>query len=157
MGNIALFVITVPIYLGIWYWISWLRDRPLRSKHVQRIALLALLCLPFNFNGTVFTVIGNITGKNTYSVASLYQNAGNVAFTFFGLSGYQNAGRDAWIAAGLSGYQNAGRDAWTLVGLSGYQNAGNDAATLIGIGFYQKVADKERTFGVWYSLKRDSD
>lgn len=150
MENILLFVLTVFLYSAIWIWLS-----PPGSfgKYVKRVALIALLSVPININGRVFTVIGNAAGeKSVFSVFSLYQRADGDAVTFLGLSGYQRAGNNAVTGAGISGYQRAGNEAVTILGLSGYQRAGN-AQTIVGIAFYQNVEGNTRAFGVGSMLK----
>lgn len=136
--NISFWVGSVILYSFVWF--LWDSAPPFLGKWLKRTALIALLCLPININGNVFTVMGNATSeKSVYALFSIYQKAGQNAFTFFGLSGYQNAGQNAAI----------------VVGLSGYQKAGNKARTIIGVALYQKVADKGRAFGTITPLTKD--
>ncbi|OGD25618.1 hypothetical protein A2819_02605 [Candidatus Azambacteria bacterium RIFCSPHIGHO2_01_FULL_40_24] len=153
MENILLFAFTVAIYSFVWFFftdpIGW-------KKQVKRMALVALLALPFNIDGNVFTIAGNATAeKSVYSVLSLYQRAEQNAVTLFGLAGYQKAGQDVETGIGLAGYQQAGRNATTFVGLAGYQQAGRDAQAIIAIALYQRVGEKTRAFGALSTLTRD--
>src|SRR3989344_2961544 len=151
MENILLFAITVGIYSFIWFLFT---DPVGWKKQVRRMALVALLVLPINIGGNVFTFAGNATAeKSIYSIFSLYQKAGRDAVTAVGLT-YQKAGRDAVTAAGLT-YQKAGRDAVTIVGLAGYQKAERETKVPIAIAIYQRVGEKTRTFGAFSALTRD--
>ena len=166
MENILLFAITVGIYSFIWFLFT---DPVGWKKQVRRMALVALLVLPINIGGDVFTFAGNaIAEKSIYSIFSLYQKAeqnattiiglayqktGQNAVTFAGLA-YQQAGRDAVTAAGLT-YQKAGQDAVTIVGLAGYQKAERETKVPIAIAIYQRVGEKTRTFGAFSALTRD--
>jgi len=153
MENILLFALTVVIYSFVWFLftnpVAW-------TEYIKPIALVALIALPFNIGGNVFTIAGNATAeKSVYSVLSLYQRAEQDAVTLFGLAGYQKAGHDVETSIGLAGYQQAGRDATTFVGLAGYQQAGRDAQAIIAIALYQRVGEKTRTFGAFSVLTRD--
>lgn len=169
MENIILFAVSVLLYSALWFWFS----RPkFGAECAKRITLIAVLCIPFNINGNVITVIGNATAERSiFSFFSLYQKAGNNAVTGVGLTAYQQAGRHAITVLGLAAYQQAGRDTVTAVGLVGYQRAGNDAAIGIGLAgyqradnkaivraglvFYQKVYEKTRAFSVWSKLENN--
>ena len=158
MQNIAWFVFTVFVYAAV-----WMTFRPSKdfAQHLKRIALLVVLCIPLNINGNVFTVMGNATAeKDIYSVFSLYQKAGDNAYTIIGLAGYQQAGNGAVTVVGVASYQQAGntvvtgvgiagyqqaRYTWTPIGLTGYQKAGLDAITFFGLSGYQQAG---RTAGV---------
>jgi len=131
MTNLLLFAVTVALYMALWHWL----EKPQGYKEAaKRLAPLALLCLPFNINGNVITVLGNAKAeKSIFSVFSLYQNASNVA------------------VAVLAGYQNASENAVAV--LAGYQNASNVAVA--GLALYQKVSGKERSFGAFSELKAD--
>jgi len=119
----------------------------------KTIALIALLTLPVNVNGYVFTIAGNAVGeKGVYSLFSLYQKSDGSVVTFIGLLGYQEAGHAALTFVGVSGYQRAGRDALAGIGLSGYQEAGRDARTLMGLSFLQRAGELERWFGAFVPL-----
>lgn len=166
MENILLFAITVGIYSFIWFLFT---DPVGWKKQVRRMALVALLVLPINIGGDVFTFAGNaIAEKSIYSIFSLYQKAeqnattiiglayqktGQNAVTFAGLA-YQQAGQDAVTGIGLA-YQKAGQDAVTIVGLAGYQKAERETKVPIAIAIYQRVGEKTRTFGAFSALTRD--
>lgn len=172
MENILLFVLTVVIYSFFWLTIEDYNLGFGLARQVKRIALVALLALPLNIGGNVFTIAGNATAeKNVYSLFSFYQKAEQNAVTLVGLTGYQKAGRDAVIGTGLVGYQKAGQDAITGIGIAGYQQAGQDAITGIGltgyqeaksgakadiaIALYQRVGEKTRAFGAFSRLTKD--
>lgn len=104
-------------------------DKNSRGPALSMLGLVALLCLPLNINGNVFTVLGNVhsTGvKNAYSVFSLYLNAENNAYSLLGPM-YQKTGRDAVAVIGFFNNQIAGRHALTLFGVVPYQKANDDA------------------------------
>lgn len=158
MENILLFLVTVTVYFttivcldsyksnkSIWNY-SW-------KKSAKRLAFVALLALPLNINGNVFTIAGNATAdKNMFSFFSLYQNAGQNAGTVLGLA-YQNAGQDAGTFFGLA-YQNARQDAVTVFGLA-YQKAKMSAKVPLAIALYQRVGEKTRAFSAFSSLTKD--
>ncbi len=167
MENIILFAVSVLLYCVLWF--GFLRPKS-GVECAKRIALIAVLCIPFNINGNVFTVMGNATAERSiYSFFSLYQKADHDAVTVLGLTGYQQAGNNALTGIGLAAYQQAGRDTVTMVGLTGYQQAGHDTVTAVGftayqragnmakigagLAFYQKVGGKTRSFGVYSELK----
>lgn len=86
MNNIELFVATTAVYFIIWK-LSQIFSLDPDVISLQRIfrelAIIALLCLPLNINGNVFTVLGNAESpKNAYSVFSLYQKAGTADRAF---------------------------------------------------------------------------
>jgi len=146
MENIWLFLLSVWVYSAVW---GLIQTPPLPLKKLLKaVALIALLCLPLNIDGHVFTVIGNAKGeKGVYSLCSFYQESKGNVFTIVGVGGYQKAGRDAATLIGLAGYQKAGRNAELGIGLAGYQKAGGDAATFMGLSGYQK-AGKDAVFGI---------
>src|SRR3989338_5773337 len=79
-------------------------------KKIFAFAIAALLTMPVNINGNVFTVLGSAKGKNVYSLFSIGQKADENAVALFG-SLYQNAGKEAITGIGIAGYQNAGKEA----------------------------------------------
>ena len=152
MESILLFALTTGIYYFIWF-IS--THQAHWTKHVKRIALVALLVLPLNINGNVFTIAGNaVAEKSVYSIFSIYQKAGQNAFTLIGLA-YQKAGRNAITGIGLAGYQKAEQNAVIGLGIAGYQKAGQHTETLIAIALYQRVGEKTRAFGAFSALTND--
>ena len=179
MENILLFLLTVAVYSTVICWFfrnDW-------TRYIKRLAFVALLALPINIGGNVFTIAGNaVAEKNIYSLFSFYQRAGQNASTGFGLTyqqarqnamtifglAYQQAGQDAVTGIGLA-YQQAGQNAVTILGLV-YQQAGQDAVTGIGltyqkagssarvpisIAIYQRVGEKTRAFGAFSSLTKN--
>lgn len=170
MENIWLFIVTVTVYSLVMCCVilpdfNW-------SRFIKNTAIIALLVLPLNIGGNVFTIAGNVVSeKSVYSIFSLYQKAGQNAITLLSLTGYQQAGLNAVNFIGLTGYQKAGQDAVTIIGLAGYQKAGRDAVTAIGlsgyqkaenktqvpvaIALYQRVGEKTRTFGAFSVLTKD--
>ena len=169
MENILLFAITAGTYSFVWFFFT---DPAHWTKHIKRIALIALLVLPLNINGNVFTIAGNATAeKSVYSVLSLYQRAEQDAVTLFGLAGYQQAGhsaetgiglvvyqqagQNAGVGIGIVGYQQPGQNAGVGIGLVGYQQAGHIAETGIAIALYQRVGEKTRAFGAFSVLTKD--
>lgn len=155
MENILLFVFTVTAYFSVWFLFTF-NNHIHWTKQVKRVALVALLALPLNIGGNVFTIAGNATAeKSVYSFLSLYQNAGQDAVIILGLAGYQNAGQNAGTVISLAGYQKAGQNAVTAFGLAGYQQAEQRATIGIGIALYQRVGEKTRAFGAISSLTKD--
>ena len=137
MENLLIFFVTVGVYFGLWEF--FYRKRLTPKKTISALGIIAVLCAPFNINGNVWTVLGNASGKNVYSVFSVYQRADIDAITILGLCSCQKAGRDALTGYGLIGYQKAGRDALTLFGVIGHQKAGEDAKIGVGLSGYQKA------------------
>ena len=137
MTNLMFFGISVVAYFGIWF--LFRKSTSVRG-HMKRIGLLALLCVPFNVGGNVFTVLGSAKSeKSVYSFFSLYQEAGQDAITVLGLMPYQKAGRNAIVGVGLAGFQEANQDTLVPVGFVGYQKADQDAAVGIGLTGLQKA------------------
>lgn len=159
MTNIYLWGATTLIYwfvLQCWMYpkdrtestLDYLSDVILTTEGLKSFGVVALLCLPLNINGNVFTFFGNVHNqgvKNVYSVWSLYQTAENDAFSMIGTA-YQKAGRDATVILVGSVYQEAGRDALVGIGLSGFQKAGHDANVAGGIVFRQTSANNSLVF-----------
>ncbi len=113
MVNILLFLLTVATYSTLWIWDNGYAVG--FRKRATVVALFSLLCLPFNINGYVLTVLGNAVGENgVYSIFSLYQKTDGDAFTLLGLAGYQNAGRNAGTGIGLAIYQRVGNERGSL-------------------------------------------
>ena len=142
MINLLLFILSFSIYFVIY----WLLRRPQGVKSYRNTILsLAFLCMPFNINGNIFTVIGNAESeKNIFSILSFYQRAENSTFALFGVPIYQHAGNDAFTLIGVSIYQHAGNNAITFIGVSFYQHAENDAFIAIGVVGYQEAGRKTR-------------
>ncbi len=154
MENLLLFVSTTVVYFTVWLALSHFKET---KKLAKDLAIIALLCLPLNINGNVFTVIGNASSsKSVYSVFSLYQRAdkdagnllgglyqkaGHDAVVLFGFQGYQEAGNDSVLGFGLSGYQKAGNESGTLAGISGFQNAKKNTIVILGLAGYQKAGN----------------
>jgi len=155
MGNTLLFIATVVIYSWVWFMTTEPSQGVFRAKTIKCVALVALLALPVNINGNVFTIAGNVTAeKSVYSVFSLYQKAEYTAVTVFGLAGYQKAGGIVVTGLGLAGYQEAGYTL-TVFGLAGYQRAWNRAEAGVAVVFYQRVGKKTRTFGALSALSKE--
>ena len=191
MENILLFVLTVFVYSFVYsavmaacggfdYGNFWLNNR----KVFKLVIIAAMLALPLNIGGNVFTIAGNVIAeKSVYSVFSLYQRPKQDAFNFFSL-GYQKTGRDAFNFFGLGyqktgrdvfnffgfgyqrperdvmnlfglGYQKAGRYAEVGIGLAVYQNAEQKTQVYIGMALYQRVGEKTRAFGAFSELTKD--
>lgn len=107
MENILLFVLTVFLCSMVWYAVC---APALWVGHIKRVALIALLDLPVNIDGNVFTIAGNATAeKSVYSIFSLYQKAGQDAVTLVGLAGYQQAETKAYVPVAIALYQRTGK------------------------------------------------
>jgi len=138
MTNLALFLLTTVYYSCLYILWCTVCKKPIGGlkKCAKKLALVALLCAPFNIGGNVFTVIGNAEGKSVYSVFSLYQKAEVTAFAVVGW--YQESKLNAFAVTGIT-FQKAGGDAITGIGLALYQKTGYDAVTFVGISVYQKA------------------
>src|SRR3989338_2166594 len=74
MENAVIFLATVLFYFGVW----WLFICPAFTAFtgvnhtLKYLGIISVLCLPFNINGNVYTVLGNgESEKNMYSVFSI--------------------------------------------------------------------------------------
>jgi len=135
--NILLFLVSTIVYFTLWCIVTNKPQKSIRQR-LKELAIVALLCLPLNINGSVFTVLGNIeSSKNVFSLFSVYQRAENDAHSLFG-SIVQEAGHDASVLVGLTGYQKAGNEASILVGVAGYQEAKNISGVLLGVSGVQE-------------------
>ncbi len=155
MENILLFAGTVIIYYLILFIVFY--EKPvLCTPQVKRIALIALLALPINIGGNVFTIAGNaVAEKSIYSIFSFYQKAGQDAFTVMGFP-YQKAGRNAVTIFGIP-YQEAEQNAATFCGLA-HQKASSNAITIFGLAYQQAGRDAVMVVGLAYQqAKRDAD
>lgn len=133
MFNILLWVSTTSLYS--WLWCLWQTPKSL-GEYVWTVAIIAFLSIPFEINGSVWTVLGNARSKqNIFGLLSLYQVAEYSAFSILG-SVYQKAGVDAATVVGISIYQKAGNEATTGLGLAIYQ-ASSVSTMLIGLCAYQ--------------------
>lgn len=155
MTNIVLFVLTTIFYRLVWFLCNW-SDKyydddwnPFKRRGFKRLAITALLCLPLNINGNVFTVLGNVHStdgvKNITSVFSMYQNAENNAFALASI--VQKSGNDSFSFFG-SLYQNAGREAMVLAGLSIFQKSIDSGAIILMGGVVQQEAKERAAIGV---------
>ena len=144
MTNLVLFFVTTVVYYVFGWFVFSLYDL---YPHKKALALCALLALPVNINGHVFTIVGNAQGeKGVYSLMSFYQQADQGDTLALAFAGYQQAGEDALVGFGLSVYQQAKRDAEIILGLSGYQRAGKDAIVGFGLSVYQQAKEKTEVF-----------
>lgn len=133
-----LFAITTTVYFAAWVALFRTPEQSSFAGNAKELVVVALLCLPLNINGNVFTILGNAkSSKDIYSAFSLYQNAKIDAVSIFGTV-FQKADRDAFVIIGIAGYQEAGHDAFLGGGLSGYQKGGNDVGAFFGISAFQK-------------------
>jgi len=178
MENLWLYLGSVVVYFLVWLLIvfyNFCYDRKVSpfvfAKWRKTLGIIALLCIPFNFGGYVFTVMGNAVGeKAVYSIFSVYQNspngntvavfglpiiqkAENGAFVLVGIAN-QKSGNDAAVFAGIAN-QKSGNDAAVFAGISVMQVSKTRARTVLGIALYQRVRDKVRTFAVWSALTVD--
>ena len=142
---------------------KWSKDK--RKKWVMTAAIL---CVPFNIGGDIYTIFGSSfnkngdvysvfsfaqKGRNVYSIfGSAYQEATTDAMTIIGLSMYQRAGGDAVTWIGVSAYQDAINEAVVVIGLSGYQKARRVASTIVGLSLYQEVGDRNRAITLFSIL-----
>lgn len=159
--NIALWLVTTGAYfvfsVFIWKCVGL-------TAALKRLGLVALLCLPVNVNGYVFTVLGNAVGeKGVYSVCSVYQESekGSVV-SIVGLTAYQKAKRTALIIGGVVGFQQSDEDVAVVAGIAGFQKTmgpipkenrerypkrSYGAGMLIGVALYQ-VSEENCTGGL---------
>ena len=140
MTNLVIFIITlfmaIPIHFRFRVVFQDPGSYPIK-KLFKEWALIAVLFLPLNINGNVFTVFGSgVSDKSFYSVFSVYQEAEGDAVAVLG-SLDQEAGRDAESFVGLVGYQKAGRNALLIIGISGYQKADNFTLNAFGVNVFQ--------------------
>ena len=169
MENILLFAVTLTLYSLVMGCVIMTLNKFSWARFIKGTALMALLALPFNIGGNVFTIAGNATAeKSVYSLFSLYQQAGQDAVTGIGLAyqqakqdavtiiglAYQQAGQNAVTGIGLA-YQQAKQDAVTGIGLAVYQKAERKAYVPLAIALYQRVGEKKRAFGAFSSLTKD--
>ena len=158
MENLQFFAVTMLSFLVVLL-VEWASVRRPTTKDCAKLfAIVALLCVPIDINGHVFTVIGNAVGeKGVYSLTSFYQRTDGVAITVFGLGGYQRGGEQAITVAGFNSAQVSERgDTVLAIGFAGYQRAGEKAHAVIALAIYQKVENEnwsaERAFGMFTSL-----
>lgn len=155
MENVVLFVVTVCTYLLAWQVFRvYVESKPINlfRNALKTLAIVSVLSLPINIGGNIYTVAGNATGENVYSLLSFYQKAERDAFSVVSL-GYQNAGRSAIsivslgtykkalttvTVVGVDLYEKAGDMALMAFGAVAYQNAGSDAVNIIAVSLYQK-------------------
>lgn len=153
MNNLALFLITVAAYTFLYYLYKNLVDdgrlvfpRGTRS-FLKTVGVVITLSLPFNINGYVFTMFGNVVGeKGVFSIASLYQKSDGNALSVFAPLTVQEAKGSAHTFFGVSSYQK-GRSVFHLVGVSIYQQAEVQAGAGAGIGVVQRAGERTRYFG----------
>ncbi len=144
MKNIALFVVTVAGYFGLWWYFGGAPEGIV--EYALRLGLLAFLSAPWDVGGNIWTVLGNAESeKSVYSLFSLYQKAGNDAFVVVGVSLYQKAGNDAAVFIGVSLYQKAGNDAAVFIGVSLYQKAERSASATCGFAIYQTIKSPDKS------------
>lgn len=149
--NISLFI--VGSFLGWLFLATYIKNRQLShgslytKKSLAAFGVSALLFMPFNIGGNIFTTAGNArTDGSIYSVFSVYQHAEKNAFALVNI-GYQRAGENAVQFFGVAyqnanntaqvfgiAYQNAGKDIMQTIGVA-YQNAGHSALQFIGVAY----------------------
>lgn len=152
MHNLVLFALTVAGYGGIAGLIALANNnwQPVPSKILlKRYAIMALLCLPVNIGGNVYTVMGNAEAeKNLYSVASIYGKAGGDIITVVNILGYEKAGGNVIVIAGLPLYLEAGNDAILGIGFSSFEQAGKSALVVAGFAVYQQADNAGVLIGI---------
>ena len=140
MENLWLYLCSVVVYFLVWLLIvfyNFCYDRKVSpfvfAKWRKTLGIIALLCIPFNFGGYVFTVMGNAVGeKAVYSIFSVYQNSPNGnTVAVFGLPIIQKSGNEAVVLVGIAN-QKAENNAAVAVGIAN-QKAENEAFVLVGI------------------------
>lgn len=146
MTNLWLFLGSVTVFFGIAY---LLFPKTNVRGHAKRLALVAILCIPFDIGGNIFTILGSAESNGSiYSLVSLHQDAKKDAFAFF-FAGNQKAGKNAIVLFSVAVIQHAGNDAIVAVGIAGNQHAGDDAIIVFGIAGNQKAGrDAVVVFGV---------
>lgn len=164
MENISLFVTSIIIYFlvtEIYEPTSFFLffDVFDVSRGLKKLGIIALLCLPINIDGNVFTVAGNaVAEKNIFSVFSFFQEAkngsavsilgiGNVqiveknALTFLGFPFYQRANR-AFVAFGGAIFQVSKEMSTVNLGIAVYQRSEKTTGIDMGIAGYQNAGKK---------------
>ncbi len=167
MNNFDIFVLTAVMYWLIWCAFTIDRDtgsdktfaKSFKSfsfiaKLCIRFVIVALLCVPFNYNGNVITVIGNAkSDKNIFSFWSMYQNAKLNAVTVISTLSYQKSDGDSASVIGFPLYQEGHRLAFTTFGFPLYQKSDVSAALLVGIAGVQK-SEGETFTGLGFAFKQ---
>ncbi len=161
MNNLTIFFANVTLFFLIWFFVITPEKFQSLAYYIKGLAIVALLCMPLNINGTVITVLGSAQAKNVISVFSVHQDAEDKAFALVG-SGYQRAGKSATTLFGFSVYQMADKTnmlagasfcqksksgATVWVGFSGHQEASEGSATtFIGFSGFQKASKDANMF-----------
>jgi len=151
--NLVLFGVSVSCYFSLWTFGVLSEAERTPEALFYTFSVVSALCIPFNYNGNIFTVLGNAkSDKSIYSLLSFYQDAEETAFSLCSLLGYQRSVKDTVVVLGLALYQQANNDAAVFAGLAFYQRAGNDAVLIIGLALYQRAGSNSRAFGFFSDL-----
>lgn len=167
-SNLLLWAITVVIYgavvLPLQHWFA-IKQLTLKAA-LRTVLIVAVLTMPFNLNGHIFTVFGNVVGKNehVWALASLYQKTNGFSFTLLAPFSVQLSsgnegdafagigipliqdGNHVALAVGVAPYQSSRRTATVVLGISGAQFSDRYAYTIAALNFYQRAGVQASTF-----------
>ncbi len=153
MENFSIFAVTVIFYFLVVVIFKGFPET-LRS-YVKNAVIIALLCLPININGNVYTLIGNAKGEeNVTSVFSVYQDAEKHASTLI-LIGYQHSGENA-RAGFFVGKQSAEKKAFSVF-FAGSQHAKEKAGAFVGVFLTQKSDTDDALLLLGISAKQEAE
>lgn len=123
---------------------------------VKRWVLIAVLTLPINIGGNVFTVMGNgHAEKSFFSIASMYQVASNDANNALSLFGYQRAGDTAFTLMGIPAWQTGDHVA-TFIGLPLVQTSKTVSYVLVG-GSVIQISNGEAVVSVGFNVSQHAN
>lgn len=126
-----------------------------RKTVLKNLIYAILLCIPFNYNGDIYTVLGNAKSENNiYSVMSFYQNAKGEAFSFFSIAGYQKA---KTCSAGFSvlSFKEAENSSFSFAGILNVEKAKNKVTTMVGLPLYMKSKECNNQVGLTLFMQED--
>lgn len=111
------------------------------KKSLRNLAVIALLALPLNVNGNVYTVIGNTIDdrgiNNMYSAFSMIQTTENNTASLISL--FQKSRKGSAFSAVGPLIQVAEKGAISVIPVTAYQGSNNgDAIGGMGVTLYQK-------------------
>jgi len=169
MENLLLWFVSTATYFVVYlcyghYNGTALLDSISLGKNMKYLAVIALLALPVNNNGHVFTVFGNAVGeKGVYSIAPFYQKSdGDVVAVLAPLTYQESSKGNAFAIVGIPSYQSAKESTGLFVGIAPYQKSANGRPGVLfgiagrqegrsvfvgfGLGGYQKATIEAQSF-----------
>jgi len=123
-----------------------------RLQIPARAVFILFLVTPFNINGTIYTIFGNVKHEgDVNSILSMYQSTEKNAFSLISFLGYQEAEKKVEVIVGIPSYQYGRELSSTIFGIPIYQSSAYEARTGWGFTLHRQLV-YGKTSSEWFAF-----